>query len=484
MPRLRLAPQGNIASDGYVISFEKGITIDQTSVNRTVIRVPSSRREYAFGGLSIGLRHALYVLATTGATEDELAYQVEELDGRSALATLYYLLFTLTKRGVLTYGVSCDGRRVATLAAASSSFSFSPALVDPRSKYVLSRFAYLHRDQQELILESPLAHGKIILHGSDGAAVLVELASGRALGDLCCLVPSVARDALVLFLGMLFGTGFLCELRHAGPHSGESDALAQWEFHDLLFHARSRLGRHAKPFGGTYRFHNEIKALPAIKQLDTTETIDLYSADLSLLKQNDLSFTQVLEKRRSIRQYGERPITGDQLGEFLYRSSRVKELKRTPPQELSRRPYPGGGAIYELELYVNVHCCAGIPAALYHYCPDKHRLEKICDATKDVESLLKEAASSARLADLPQVLISIAARFQRLSWKYESMAYSVLLKNVGVLYQTMYLVATAMDLAPCALGGGDSDLFARAVGLDYYAETSVGEFLLGSKGPN
>ena len=42
-------------------------------------------------------------------------------------------------------------------------------------------------------------------------------------------------------------------------------------------------------------------------------------------------------------------------------------------------------------------------------------------------------------------------------------------------------VATAMDLAPCALGGGDSDLFTRAAGLDYYTETSVGEFLLGSK---
>ena len=82
---------------------------------------------------------------------------------------------------------------------------------------------------------------------------------------------------------------------------------------------------------------------------------------------------------------------------------------------------------------------------------------------------------------MPQVLIIIAARFQRLSWKYQSMAYNVLLKNVGALYQTMYLVATAMDLAPCALGGGDSDLFARATGLDYYAETSVGEFLLGSK---
>ena len=72
-------------------------------------------------------------------------------------------------------------------------------------------------------------------------------------------------------------------------------------------------------------------------------------------------------------------------------------------------------------------------------------------------------------------------RRPRIAWKYASLAYALTLKHVGVLYQTMYLAATAMGLAPCALGAGDSDLFARAAGVDYYAETSVGEFLLGSK---
>ncbi len=55
------------------------------------------------------------------------------------------------------------------------------------------------------------------------------------------------------------------------------------------------------------------------------------------------------------------------------------------------------------------------------------------------------------------------------------------MKHVGALYQTMYLVATAMKLAPCGIGNGDSDLFAQAAGCNYYAETSVGEFALGSR---
>jgi hypothetical protein len=51
-----------------------------------------------------------------------------------------------------------------------------------------------------------------------------------------------------------------------------------------------------------------------------------------------------------------------------------------------------------------------------------------------------------------------------------------------VLYQTMYLVATAMGLAPCGVSCGNADLFARAAGLEYYTETSVGVRMLGGRG--
>jgi SagB-type dehydrogenase family enzyme len=96
---------------------------------------------------------------------------------------------------------------------------------------------------------------------------------------------------------------------------------------------------------------------------------------------------------------------------------------------------------------------------------------------------LRDAQASAGLAQQPPLLITLASRFQRRSWKYAAIAYANTLKNVGVLHQTMYLVATAMGLAPCALGWGDADLFAAAAGTGYYAESSVGEFLLGSAPP-
>ncbi|MES4903583.1 MULTISPECIES: nitroreductase family protein [unclassified Streptomyces] len=69
---------------------------------------------------------------------------------------------------------------------------------------------------------------------------------------------------------------------------------------------------------------------------------------------------------------------------------------------------------------------------------------------------------------------------KRLSWKYAAHSYALTLKNTGVLLQTLSLVATAMGLSGCALGGGDSGTPARAFGLAAHTEIPVGAFLLGS----
>jgi SagB-type dehydrogenase family enzyme len=195
---------------------------------------------------------------------------------------------------------------------------------------------------------------------------------------------------------------------------------------------------------------------------------------------SDVPFTRVMEQRRSQRQHGKQSITAKQLGEFLYRTARVRSLKtaESAKYEVSDRAYPSGGACYELELYLVINACQGIEPGLYHYCPREHLLCQLNGYTREVYKLSCQAASE---SGLPQVLIILVARFPRISWKYRSLAYSLTLKHVGVLYQSMYLVATAMELASCAIGGGDSDLFAKATKTDYLIETSVGEFILGSK---
>jgi len=254
--------------------------------------------------------------------------------------------------------------------------------------------------------------------------------------------------------------------------------LAQWEFHDLLFHTRSRLGRHANPYGGTYRFKGRIDELPAVKPPMSQEVIALERPDLERLGRVDRPFSAVLEARRSVRQHGETPISRAQLGEFLFRAARVEKL--IPQAGVSFRPSPAGGAMHELEIYPIVHRCDGLEPGLYRYDPFEHRLEILPSSRRHLDILLQMATTTSEMKQPAQVVLILAARFQRMQWKYQSMAYNVILKNVGALYQTMYLVATAMGLAPCGMGGGHSDLFAEAAGLEYLAETSVGEFIIGS----
>ena len=98
--------------------------------------------------------------------------------------------------------------------------------------------------------------------------------------------------------------------------------------------------------------------------------------------------------------------------------------------------------------------------------------------------MAKSALKSDPDAELPQILFTYAARFKRVAWKYHSIAYSLILKDVGVLQQTMNLVAEAMNIGGCAIGGGNPDAFALASGLNYFEETSVGEFVIGKKLPN
>ncbi|HMY21872.1 MAG TPA: nitroreductase family protein, partial [Polyangium sp.] len=80
----------------------------------------------------------------------------------------------------------------------------------------------------------------------------------------------------------------------------------------------------------------------------------------------------------------------------------------------------------------------------------------------------------------PDVLICIGARFGRVNWKYEGLAYAVILKDAGVLLELMDLTATALGLGACIVGRGHALDFLEATGNQAFEEESVGEFALGS----
>jgi len=428
--------------------------LEEAGVKR--LGFPESRRAF------------LEALARGGSTEAELC--------ASAPRELGYLLARLEQEGWICHVLARDGRALATLEPLTPAFRFRPPAGG--GPWRMSRFAWIRRTGDGAVLEHPLGLGRVMLHEPALLEPLGRLATPQDALDLG-LAPAEA-GALLALLG---AAGAAAPCGPGGELPEDLDpALRQWEFHDLLFHSRSRQGTHGDPVGGTFRFLGELDPLPALPPAPAEPGIQLPEPRPG----RGRPFFNVLEARRSIRAPGRDPISLPQLGAFLHHVARVRGVVPPDPQagrayEAVSAPCPGGGALHEIELYLTVSRCAGLEPGFYHYAAGTHALEPWPSPGAASGQLLLQAQRAMGAAAAPDILFTLAARVQRVAWKYQSIAYALILKNTGVLYQQMYLVATALGLAPCALGAGDTRLFAQASGLAFTRETSVGEFTLSGR---
>jgi SagB-type dehydrogenase family enzyme len=438
--------------DSFFLSLHAGAVA--AAAGPTAWAVRHHRGEVVFRALSPGTLSALCRLGRRGADEAELVACVRRRDGDGALPRLVGCLDRLDHNGLLLRSARVDGVCLASLVPTGAGVAFAAGSVVPGRRYRLSRFAAVRREGGSLVIESPRSPAHVVLHDARAAALVGALAEPGTVPELADRVGSLEAEAVTLLLALLLGGGGLDHLPDDGgaPSEDEIPALRTWSFEDLLFHTRRRCGPGHPAAGAPER---SASALPP------AGWIDLPRPDADRIRRDDPPLTRVQAARRSVREYGEGLLTVRQLGEFLYRTTRAEG------------PFPG--AQERLEIYPVVERCAALDAGLYRYDPRHHRLARLCGRTADVERLLADEGAAASLAEPRlQVLLVLAAR------RSASVPYALLLQRVGALFQTMYLVATAMGLAPCALGHGDADAFARAAGADYSATPSVGEFLLGS----
>ena len=352
---------------------------------------------------------------------------------------------------------------------------------------VLSRFAYMRRRGNEMVLESPRAGAVFRICDPNIAAAVALLSAPQPVKRLRRQdgFPGVELLALLVDCQILFKVD---PARDSGlrPVEGDDD-LVLWDFHDLLFHARSTEGRHANPMGGVYPYADVMPAPPAVRPRWPGKKIDLRKVAAAPAP-HVLPVAKLLRERHSTRSFDDRrPITLAELARFLDGAARVQS-KWSSPLDLgdgapmvgyAARPYPSGGGSWELELYLAVDNCEGLARGFYHYDADGHALVPIGVRTHELDALLAGAGFAMGEAAAPQILITIAARFGRTAWKYSSLAYALILKDAGVLTQTLYLMATDMALGGCAIGTVNIDLFAKMTGIEFHVEGPVGQFAMG-----
>lgn len=393
---------------------------------------------------------------------------------------LAMLLHRLEAGGWLARTIGAEGSLL-TVEPLAFADVFSRRGFEPEAPVKLSRFANLRPDGATLVLESGRARARARLHDPRLAALLGALIEPQPAAEVDATVAGLDGEEVEAVLRLLQRSRLVERVDEGDPELDEP-TLGQWHPVDLLFHARNRLGRQAGGYGGTYPFKGRFPEPPSVRP-ESGSLVELPRPELDALRAagGEMTLTEAIEARRSIRRHDDSaPIGAAQLGELLFRTSRLRGTVKTPNEPFALRPYPNGGALYELDVYPIVRLCEGIDPGLYRYDPEAHGLRPLAEAGAPTDGLLEHAKVAALMEARPQVLLVIAARFGRTTWKYEAVPYALTLKHVGVLYQTLYLVATAMGLAPCGLGGGDSELFSRSAGLEYEAETSVGEFIVGT----
>ena len=443
-----------------------------------------------FDGYSVGLgKFSAATLQTAQSLRTGLPLDSFAADGNTVEREIQLLVRRLARSGLLEYRLTernGSEDQVIIEPQAADYWPQTPKL-GADDVIVLSRFAYLRRRGSEMVLESPRAGALFRLRDPNIAATLAALATPQKIARLRRRdgFPGSQLLALLLDCRILFkvdaasGDG----LR---PTEGDPE-LVLWDFHDLLFHTRSTEGRQANPLGGLYPYSDLLPPPAAVRPRWPGEAIDLGKCS-ALPLQTPSAAATLLRQRHSTRDFNDRqPIALAELSRFFDSTARIQAQWTSsldpdgggPAVDYAARPYPSGGGAYPLELYLAVADCAGLARGFYHYDAGLHALVPIAARAHELEALLSSAQFAMGAAAPPQILLTMAARFGRVSWKYSSVAYSLILKDVGVLTQTFYLMATDMGLGGCAIGSINIDLFAKMTGLEFHVEGPVGQFALG-----
>jgi oxazoline/thiazoline dehydrogenase len=426
-----------------VFRIAAGTTVEESSER---VRLVRGRIAVAIEPVTAPVRHLVRRLDSSGATAADIRDVGET-------AELLYVVAMLEERGLLAAEVP-SLLRVEPLRGA---VQVTRAATPPEP--ALSRFAFVRPEDGALELESPLAAGRAILSGHRGGALAGALAAGETAG---LDADERAAVALLAAAGLLAG-----ELEEREP-------ARAWEWHDLLLHMETRGWSDGRPRGGTYRLRGIVDPPPDARRHHDGAVVELERADLEELVRSDVPFAAVVERRRSERRFDDaRPVTAAELGRLLHRAAARRILFTHQGVELSRRPAPSAGALAALELYAVVRRCDGLDPGLYHYEADTHRLRHIGAVPPELAGALADAG------DPPQVTLAVFLRHARIAWKYERIAYQLALLDLGVLYQMLWLTATAMGLGGFPLGSVAAERFAAAAGSDPLEETGLGAFLLG-----
>ncbi len=174
-------------------------------------------------------------------------------------------------------------------------------------------------------------------------------------------------------------------------------------------------------------------------------------------KTGPLSVEEAIQKRRSIRELGGGRVELSDVAQLLWAAQGITDENR------GRRAAPSAGAKYPVELYVVAGKVDGLAPGLYHYAPGLHILTAVKEG--DVrEELCKEALSQEWVRDAELVIV-IAAVYERTMEKYGERGVRYVHIEVGAVAENIYLQAESLGLGTTFVGAFSDDGVKKVLGI-------------------
>jgi SagB-type dehydrogenase family enzyme len=163
---------------------------------------------------------------------------------------------------------------------------------------------------------------------------------------------------------------------------------------------------------------------------------------------SDVSIEEALERRRSVRGYGEEPVTLEEASQLLWAAQGVTSLR-------GFRTAPSAGALYPLEVYLVAGKVTDLEKGVYKYRPKGHALVKV--AEDDLRSELASAALGQRSVQAGAIVLVFSAVYERTTSKYGRRGIQYTHMEVGHAAQNVYLQAQSLELGTVFIGAFKDD---------------------------
>jgi SagB-type dehydrogenase family enzyme len=232
-----------------------------------------------------------------------------------------------------------------------------------------------------------------------------------------------------------------------------------------LFHDNSKISRYSHglpPAEVSRRMRDMWQSLP----YDNFPAVELPPT-----ASPSMSFTDAVLTRHTAR--GLRPveIRAAMLSTLLMFAYGVTRDNMNTPFPRPFRTVPSAGALFPLELYVQVRAVDHITVGLYHFNPVRQNLRRLRD--DDLTDDIASAMAQPDVAYDASILLFITAAFERSTFKYGDRGYRFALLEAGHVAQNLDLTANALALGAMNIGGFYDRELDTVLGLDGVTQSTV-----------